>query len=71
MKRVIGFAAVALMFASIGCATGSHKSFNHSESEVVTAMLEAEEAALARMRASPSTDVAEAARHMAEQDRVH
>ena len=71
MKRVTGFAAVALMFAQIGCATSSYKHFEHSESEVLTAMLEAEEAALARMQDSPSCEVAEAARHMAEQNRVH
>lgn len=71
MKRVTGFAAAALMFAQIGCATSSYKHFEHSESEVLTAMLEAEEAALARMKDSPSCEVAEAARHMAEQNRVH
>ena len=85
MKRVIGFAAVALMFAQIGCATGSYKRFeraaaeavnanlhfDHSESEVVTAMLEAEEATLARLQDSASCDVAEAARQVAKQDRVH
>jgi hypothetical protein len=71
MKRVIGFVALALMFAQIGCATSSYKHFDHSESEVVTAMLEAEEATLARLQDSASCDVAEAARQVAKRDRVH
>jgi hypothetical protein len=71
MKTVIRFAAVALMFAHIGCATSSYKHFEHSESEVVTAMLETEQATLAHMQASASCEIAEAARQVAKQDRVH
>ena len=68
MMTVIRGAAIsigALIFVNVGCATSSYKHFEHSDREVMTAMLAAQEAALIRLQASPSVDVAEAAREIA------
>jgi hypothetical protein len=54
-------AAIALFVNVVGCATSSYKPSEHSTGEVLAAMAHAEEAALTRLKASPSTDVAEAA----------
>ena len=70
MKKVLGFAAIALTLAQIGCATSSYKHFEHADSEVMAAMLETEQATLTLMQASASPDVAEAAQQLAQQDRV-
>lgn len=72
MKKVIPAAAlsIALAVLNVGCATTSRRQFHHSDNEVVTAMLETEEATFARLRASSNCEVAEAARLIAEQDRV-
>ncbi len=73
MMKVIKTAAIAALTMSlqVGCATSSYKHFEHSDSEVTTAMLETEEATLARLKGSPSLDIAQAARQIALEHQAH
>ena len=63
MRIVKQLAVVIVLFGStVGCATTSYKHFEHSESEVIAALSQTEDATLTRLKASASPDVADAAR---------
>jgi hypothetical protein len=62
MKTVMQLAAAIIVFGNVvGCATSSYKPSERSTGEVLAAMAHAEQAALTRLKASSSTEVAEAA----------